>query len=87
MVYELRLTPGAGKQLYRLQKEEQKRIIAKLEWFVSQTNPLIFARKIHDVEAGDYRFRVGDYHIIFVVEKNGELFTVTSIGHRRDIYR
>ena len=34
-----------------------------------------------------YRIRVGDYRVIYQVEKRLVLVTVIRIGHRRDVYR
>jgi len=35
----------------------------------------------------DYRLRVGDYRIVYAVEKARDLVTVTRVRHRRDVYR
>lgn len=36
---------------------------------------------------GLYKFRVGDYRIVYSVSQDKELLTVQMIGHRREIYR
>ena len=47
--------------------------------------PLKHAEKLTDSQLGSYRFRVGDYRIIFdLVESE---IVVLRIGHRREIYR
>lgn len=38
-----------------------------------------------DPRLGTYRFRIGDYRIIFDIE--GEEIVILRIGHRREIYR
>jgi len=36
---------------------------------------------------GAYRFRVGDYRVIYVVEDATYDVSVVRIGHRREVYR
>ncbi|MBC8254135.1 MAG: type II toxin-antitoxin system RelE/ParE family toxin [Ardenticatenia bacterium] len=38
-----------------------------------------------DSKLGTYRFRVGDYRVIFDVEDDKVI--ILRVGHRRDIYR
>ena len=45
----------------------QKRIVIKLRFYATQTAPLKFAERLADPYLGDWRFRVGDYRIIFDV--------------------
>jgi len=47
--------------------------------------PLKYASKLTDPRLGTYRFRIGDYRVIFDLE--GEEIVVLRVGHRRDIYR
>jgi len=48
-------------------------------------DPLKHAEKITDSKLGSYRFRIGDYRVIFDLE--GDDVVILRIGHRRDIYR
>ncbi|MCK4791223.1 MAG: type II toxin-antitoxin system RelE/ParE family toxin [Desulfobacteraceae bacterium] len=41
--------------------------------------------KLFDPALGTYRFRIGDYRVIFDIE--GEEIVVLRVGHRKDIYR
>ncbi len=84
-MYSYAFKPNAVKELKRLPLAIQKRIIKKLDYFTSIDNPLVFADALVNYEIGQYRFRVGDYRIIFDVQE--ELIIVLSIGHRREIYR
>jgi len=38
-----------------------------------------------DPALGTYRFRIGDYRVIFDIE--GKDIVALRVGHRRDIYR
>jgi len=46
---------------------------------------LDFAEPIADPTLGKYRFRIGDFRVIFDVE--GDLYKILIVGDRKDIYR
>jgi mRNA interferase RelE/StbE len=75
----------AKRDAKRLSLEIQRRIRLKLEWYVIQEEPLIFADKLTDSRLGTYRYRIGEYRVIFRVI--GNTLFITRIGHRKEIYR
>lgn len=77
--------PSALRDLKRLPKILQKRIVKKLDFYTKTANPLNFAEPLKDKAFGEYRFRVGDYRIIFDVADNK--IVVLTLGHRKDIYK
>ncbi len=79
------LKPSALKDLRSLTREIQKRILQKLDFYTHTDNPLKFAERLRYPELGEFKFRMGDYRIIFDVE-NGKII-ILKIGHRRDIYK
>lgn len=58
-------TPRAKKDLEKLPPDIQKRIITKLQYFISQPNPLIFSKPLVNLPPSTHRFRVGNYRIAF----------------------
>jgi len=48
-------------------------------------NPLQYAESLTDPELGSYRFRIGDYRVIFDIESND--IVVLRVGHRKEIYK
>ena len=48
-------------------------------------DPLNYAVKLKDARLGTYRFRIGDYRVIFDIE--GIEIVILRVGHRRDIYK
>jgi mRNA interferase RelE/StbE len=60
----------AAKQLRDLPRLIQKRIIEKMRFYAKQDNPLKFAEHLTDYKEGEFRFRVGDYRIIFDVDED-----------------
>ena len=75
----------ALKDLRKLPKDIQRRIINKIDYFVGSGVPLSFTENLVNFEIGQYRFRVGDYRIIFDLE--GEKLIILTLGHRREIYK
>lgn len=76
-------TRHALNDIRSLDRVVQKRLAKKLEVFAQ--DPLARSKKIHDSVLGSYRFRVGDYRIIF--DMIGEKVIILRVGHRREIYR
>ncbi|MFY9483996.1 MAG: type II toxin-antitoxin system RelE/ParE family toxin [Patescibacteria group bacterium] len=79
------LKPSALKDLQKLPKELQKRIIKKLDFYTSSPFHLEFAERLQGREFGEYRYRVGDYRIFFDSGKNRII--ILRIKHRREAYR
>jgi len=80
-----KFTPRALKQMHKLDMDVRKRIFKKLDYFMSLSNPMEFAEPITDPALGQYRFRIGDYRVIFDVEE--DLFKILKVGDRKDVYR
>ncbi len=79
------LTPSAVQSLKKLHVADRKRIFEKLDFFFTTENPLSFAKHLHESELGSYRFRVGDFRIIFDVRN--DVADIIMIGNRKDIYK
>ena len=75
----------AFRQLSSLDKRIQRRIIEKLDFYISQKDPLKFAERMSSPEFGEFRFRIGDYRIIFDVIK--DQIMILRVGHRKDVYK
>ena len=86
MKYVVDFKPGSIKDLRKLPTNIQKRIGKKLEHYLNQSEPLNYAVPlVGNGKVGDYRFRVGDYRIVF--DFNNGRITILMIEHRRDVYR
>lgn len=82
-MYNILFSDKAKKQLEKLNKSIQSRIINSLERI--RIRPEAYITKM----VGDpgYKFRVGDYRIILDIEKDKLLVLVIKIGHRKNIYQ
>lgn len=83
--YVLLYKQPAAKEIKKLPKQIQKRLKAKLEWFIDQPEPLVFAERLTKPADAQYRYRVGAYRVLFDVD--GHNIVVLKVQHRRDVYR
>ena len=83
MTYEIHFTDKALKQLKKLDKADQERIIKALERI--RIRPETYLTKL----VGDqgYRLRVGDYRIILDIIEQKLIILVLMVGHRKNIYK
>jgi len=83
MTYEIVFSDKAFKQLKKLEKSVQERIIKVLERV--RIRPDSYVTKL----VGDlgFRLRVGEYRIIIDIDKDKLLVLVIKIGHRSSIYK
>jgi len=75
----------AQKQFLKLPAQEKKKLARKIQWLFCQEEPLQQCRVLQDKSLGEFRFRVGDYRVIFDVSNNTAF--ILLVGHRKDIYR
>ncbi len=88
MTYEIQYTETALNHLKKLPKATSKRILDKLSFFKNSESPLQYAKKIQDHQLGNYRFRVGNYRIIFDIDKQGhiQILLILAVKHRKEAY-
>jgi mRNA interferase RelE/StbE len=82
MTHQIFFTDKAKKQLEKLEKVDQERIIKSLERI--RIRPEAHITKL----VGDpgYKLRVGNYRVILEIEKEKLIILVLLIGHRKNIY-
>ncbi|QEH17470.1 type II toxin-antitoxin system RelE/ParE family toxin [Histophilus somni] len=87
MMYTLRYSDKALKQLCKLDKGTQKLI---LTWIANNLenceNPRIKGKGLTGNRSGEWRYRVGDYRIICDIRDSKLIILALSIGHRKNIY-
>lgn len=86
-MYQYRWTSHALHQLKKLSPDVQRIIIKKLDYFITTSNPLDFSSTLKDSILGSYRFRIGDYRVIFDVDQEEKTIIILILGHRREIYK
>ncbi len=74
---------GALLDLEKLDFIIAKRILGKMGWFEENFDDII-PEKLKGVP-DTYKFRVGDYRIIYTFES--EVVFILQVAHRRDVYK
>ena len=85
MRYTIEFTASALREFHKLDHQTQGRIASKIEELRDDPFPP-GVRKFYG-EADHWRIRVGDYRMIYRIEKRRVVVVIVKIGHRRDIYR
>ena len=83
MNYKLVYTYRAGKDIQGLDRTIKNRIGKTLLRY--KDDPFRHAERLIDSRFGTYRFRIGDYRIIFDIE--GTNIVILRVGHRKEVYR
>jgi len=88
MIYSFQLTRGALDDLEIIDETIRKRILKKINFYATQLDPLSYAKKLHDFQGGQYRFRIGDYRAIFDIDNQGNItiLVIVAVRHRREAY-
>lgn len=90
MVYKLIYSLAAEKDLARIEKSQAIRIIKKVCEYALSGDPFSKAKKLKGFSIDTYRFRVGDYRVIFRQDIRGKMLVVLiilKIAHRKDAYK
>lgn len=85
MSYSVRWDEEALDDLSSLGKAEAVHIVKKVESHLSK-DPSNLGKPLTANLSGLYRYRVGDYRIIYQIIKNELVVIVVSVGHRKDVY-
>lgn len=83
MSYKLLYTKRAVRDIQKLNESVKTRIKNALESY--SQNPQKYSEKLTNFALGSYRFRVGDYRVIFDIDE--DKIVVLRIGHRKEIYK
>ena len=83
MKFRILYTKRAVRDISKFDLDTKERIKEALERYSEAL--LSYAKKMVDPSLGTYRFRVGDYRVIFDIEHNE--IVILRVGHRREIYR
>ncbi len=83
-MFDVKFTPKGSKDLKKLPRDFQKRIIKKIEFYAGQEKPTTFSKPLVNLPPATHRFRVGDYRVAFYVDKS--TLYIERIGHRREVY-
>jgi len=82
--YAVELKPSARKELESLPDSVLERVIRKLESLADEPRPA-GCKKLKGYK-DQWRVRIGDWRVVYVVDDKARLVSVTRIAHRREVY-
>ncbi|MBU4252756.1 MAG: type II toxin-antitoxin system RelE/ParE family toxin [Candidatus Omnitrophica bacterium] len=86
-MYRIEFSHLAAKELekvYNIDRKLYSRFIVVIETL--KTNPYQ-GKRLKGKLAGDYSLRLGNYRIIYMVEKDRLIIYIIDLGHRSKIYQ
>lgn len=84
--WRVEISLDAEKDLKNLDDFDRARIIEKLEWLernFESVTPIALGADLK----GFYKFRVGDYRVIYKIDWDKKIVLAVVIGHRSKIYK
>ncbi|MBQ4566736.1 MAG: type II toxin-antitoxin system RelE/ParE family toxin [Desulfovibrio sp.] len=89
MTWNIEISPDARKDLAKIGTAEAQRILKFLYHRVRlMANPRQTGKQLTGASlSGLWRYRVGDYRILCMIEDQKICILVVEIGHRREIYK
>jgi mRNA interferase RelE/StbE len=85
MAYSVIYQASAEAALRKLPREIQIRILRKLDQLA--VNPFPPGTEKLSAAIDLWRIRIGDYRVVYTVERKELLVLVLKVGHRREVYR
>ena len=82
--YSVEVKPTARKELEALSDGLLARVIRKLEALADGPRPA-GCKQLKGYE-DQWRIRVGDWRVVYVIDDAAKLVSVTRIAHRREVY-
>jgi mRNA interferase RelE/StbE len=84
--FQIILMPEAQADIKCLDLAVQVRILDKLDW-MGENARLLRHQALQGQEwSGCFKYRIGNYRIIYQVDWSAERLLVLKVGHRRDVY-
>jgi len=85
VAYTIQFKPLVLRQLEKLPRDMQRRILTKID--ALRDHPFPAGCKKMEAVADAWRVRTGDYRVVYQVHRGVLLVLVLTIGHRKDVYR
>ncbi len=86
MAYNVIWHEGTLKDLKKLNRTSVKKIVAKVKNYLIQ-DPVKLGTPLKGNLKGLYRYRIGEYRAIYVIDQAEKKIIILKINHRRKIYK
>ena len=88
MTYSVETTARFDREFKKLDRYTQKMIKAWIDKnLVDCENPRQHGKSLTSNRSGQWRYRIGDYRLICVIDDNKLIILALTVGHRREVYQ
>ena len=88
MRYHVKTTPRFDKEFKKLDKYTQQMIKSWIGKNLQNCeNPRAHGKGLTANKSGQWRYRIGDYRLLCLIQDQELIILALTVGHRRDIYR
>ncbi len=84
-MYQVEFRPKAAQDFDNLDQVVADRLLKKLRWLAENFDS-IRPEPLTGPFSGLLKLRVGDYRVVYQVNREKKVLTVRFVGHRREIY-
>ncbi|OGF64107.1 hypothetical protein A2661_00130 [Candidatus Giovannonibacteria bacterium RIFCSPHIGHO2_01_FULL_45_24] len=84
--WSLKFSPGANKDLSKLDSEIRLRVIEKLEWLFGNFDSIL-PQVLHAEFKAFFKLRVGDWRVMYKIDWIEHVITIRYIEHRNKVYK
>lgn len=82
--YAVDTKPSARRELEKLSNSLIARLVPKIEGLAADPRPTD-CRKLRGYK-DLWRIRVGNYRVVYIIDDDRKMVSVTRIAHRKDVY-
>jgi mRNA interferase RelE/StbE len=88
MIYKVEFSERAFKEFGKLDRYTQKLIYAWIKkHLVHNENPRSLGKPLVGNKSGQWRYRIGDYRLLCLIEDDKLIILVLGVGHRSKNYK
>ncbi|MDK8300684.1 MAG: type II toxin-antitoxin system RelE/ParE family toxin [Actinomycetaceae bacterium UMB1218B] len=87
LAWKVEIDKDAQRYLAKLDKPIARRIVAKLRQISELNDPRMQGKGLTGNLAGLWRYRVGDYRLVCLIEDDVMVVLVVDVNHRSQVYK
>ena len=85
LTYSIRWNEEALNDLKKIDRQAQKKIIAKVKDYLCK-DPISIGKPLQGIFKGLYRYRYGSYRIIYAIDRGSVVVLILRVADRKDVY-
>lgn len=86
MNYKVKWNEKVVGDLKKIDKKQAGKIIDKIKNYLIK-EPASLVKPLKGMFKGMYRFRIGDFRVIYTINRKKKEINIMAIGHRKKVYK